>query len=238
VIASGSAPTVTNSGTTAAAVFNFGIPAGAPGTNATNPNFTAAATTVAAGGSATASLSGTYPNLTVTFGIPTGATGATPTITIGTVTTLAAGVSATASFTGNALNLGIPVGATGATPALSNINPLAPSTTGAIGTATTAARADHQHPLQAGSLTLVGNVTVTETLLISLSLGVKRMTLPLAGIVTTDKLIAIPNGNPTTGCEMINVYPISAGNVSVGYFVPALGIGATYTIPVSVFRIS
>jgi len=92
----------------------------------------------------------------------------------------------------------------------------------------------------AGRLTLVGNVTVTETTLLSLALGMKRMTLSLTGIAIADmgKLVAIPNGTSTTGCEVQNAYPVAANSVSIGYFTPALGLGATYTIPVSVYRIT
>jgi hypothetical protein len=95
-------------------------------------------------------------------------------------------------------------------------------------------------PSSAGRLILVGNVTVTETTLLSLALGMKRMTLPLIGITTADmgKLVAIPNGTSTTGCEVQNAYPVAANSVSIGYFTPALGLGATYTIPVSVYRIT
>lgn len=90
----------------------------------------------------------------------------------------------------------------------------------------------------APGLTFLGNVTVSETLLISLSLGMKRMTLPLTGVATGTKILAVPNGTPSAGCEVVNAYPASANNVSIGYYVPALGIGATYTIPVSVYRVS
>ncbi|WP_145923542.1 hypothetical protein [Sphingopyxis macrogoltabida] len=86
--------------------------------------------------------------------------------------------------------------------------------------------------------TFIGNVTITETLLVSLSLGMKRVTKALAGVALSDKLIAVPNGAPSAGCEVINAYPSSAGNVSIGYFVPALGIGATYSIPVSIYRMN
>ena len=91
-----------------------------------------------------------------------------------------------------------------------------------------------------GRLTLIGNVTVTETTLLSLALGMKRMTLSLTGIATADmgKLVVIPNGTSTTGCEVQNAYPVAANSVSIGYFTPALGLGATYTIPVSVYRIT
>lgn len=90
-----------------------------------------------------------------------------------------------------------------------------------------------------GRLVLVGNVTVTETLLLSLALGMKRMTLPLAGITMADmgKLLVVPNGTATAGCEVQNAYPVAANSVSIGYFTPALGLASTYTIPVSVYRV-
>lgn len=138
-----------------------------------------------------------------------------------------------------------PTGATGATGAagsnasatpLATANPLALGTA-AVGTSAKAAREDHVHPAS-GTLIPLGNVTVTETLLISLAVGMKRMTLPLAGVAVGDKLQVIPNGTPTTGCEAVNAYPASAGNVAIGYYTPLLGIGATYAIPVSVYRIA
>lgn len=87
-------------------------------------------------------------------------------------------------------------------------------------------------------LTFVGNVTVSETLLISLSLGMKRMALTLSGVASGDRLLAVPAGAPSVGCEVVNAYPAGANSVSIGYYVPALGIGATYTIPVAVYKIA
>lgn len=95
--------------------------------------------------------------------------------------------------------------------------------------------ATHSH---AGLLTYLGDINVTETLLISLAVGMKRKTFPLAGVGATDKLQLAASGAPTTGCEAVNAYPASAGNVSIGYYTPLLGIGATYSIPVSVYRIN
>lgn len=138
-----------------------------------------------------------------------------------------------------------PAGPTGATgPAGSNASatPLSNATPKALGTAapgssTSAARDDHVHPAQ---LALVGNVVVTEQTLIALAVGMKRMTLALAGITTADmgKLVVVPNGASTTGCEVQNAYPAAAGQVSIGYYTPALGIATTYSIPVSVYRIT
>lgn len=95
------------------------------------------------------------------------------------------------------------------------------------------------YPAPLAPLQLVGNVVVTETALLALALGMKRMTLPLTGITTADmgKLLVVPNGTATTGCEVQNAYPVAANSVSIGYFTPALGLAATYTIPASVYRI-
>jgi len=102
---------------------------------------------------------------------------------------------------------------------------------------TTFAPATHTH---AGLLQLVGTVTVTETTLLALAVGMKRMTLTLAGITTADmgKLVVIPNGTATTGCEVQNAYPVAANSVSIGYYTPALGLAATYSIPIAVYRIT
>jgi len=135
-------------------------------------------------------------------------------------------------------------GATGPAGSSASATPLGTATPKAPGIATpgtsaNAAHEDHVHPLQSGVLTLIGNVSISETLLVSLAVGMKRMTLTLAGVALGDKLLAIPNGAPTTGCEVVNAYPgASAGQVSIGYYTPLLGIGATYSIPVSIYRIS
>lgn len=93
----------------------------------------------------------------------------------------------------------------------------------------------HTH---AGLLQLIGNVTVTETLLLSLALGMKRMTLPLTGVTTADRLMFAALSGATTGCEAVNVYPAGANQVTVAYFTPALGLASTYSIPVAVYRVT
>lgn len=79
----GSQPVVTNSGTNSAAVFNFGIPQGQPGTNGTNGTNGQAATiqvgtttTLPAGSNATVTNVGTSSAAIFNFGIPRGADGA------------------------------------------------------------------------------------------------------------------------------------------------------------------
>jgi len=100
---------------------------------------------------------------------------------------------------------------------------------------TTFAPSAHTH---SGLVQFIGNVTVSETTLISLALGMKRMAITLAGIAVGDKLTFSPNGVPTAGVEAVNVYASGANQVTVSYFTPALGIGASYSIPLSVFKIT
>ena len=117
--------TVTNSGTTNAAILDFVLCPGADG--AAGANGAAASVTVgststlAPGSSATVVNSGSSSAAVLDFGVPAGATGASgaaATLTIGSTTTLPAGSSATASNSGTSsaaiLNLGIPIGDPGA----------------------------------------------------------------------------------------------------------------------------
>lgn len=90
----------------------------------------------------------------------------------------------------------------------------------------------------AGRLELVGTLNFSETLLVGLAVGMKRRTVAMTGVTTTDRLVFVPTAAPTTGCEVINVYPASAGNISVGYYTPLLGIGASYSMPIAVYRIT
>lgn len=91
-LAAGASATVVNAGTSAAAVFNFGLPAGAAGTNgSTGATGTAATvaigsvTTLAAGSSATATNVGTSAAAVINFGIPQGANGSGSTVSWGGV---------------------------------------------------------------------------------------------------------------------------------------------------------
>lgn len=90
----------------------------------------------------------------------------------------------------------------------------------------------------AGRLELIGTLNFSETLLVSLAVGMKRRTVALAGVSASDRLTFVATGAPTAGCEVINVYPASVGNISVGYYTPLLGIGAAYSMPIAVYRIT
>jgi hypothetical protein len=245
----GSQPAVTNSGSTIAATLNFTFPASRDGTNGTTPTLAiGTVTTLAAGAQATASITGSGSAYQVNLGLPAGVAGTngqTATFTIGSVTTLAAGASATVTLSGAGpaytLSFGIPAGAAGsnatATP-LATTQPAALGATAQTGSSTAAARSDHVHPLPAGRLELIGTYTQTETMLVALNVGVARRTATLNGVLANDRLLAILVGAPTAGCELLNVYPTAANTISIGLYLPALGIGSTYTVPIAVYRIA
>ncbi len=112
--APGSSVTVTNSGTSTAAILNFSIPAGAAGATG------AAGAQGAAGAAGAKGDKGDTGNAGAAGSAgATGAAGAAATIAVGTVTTLSPGASATVSNAGSSsaatFNFGIPAGAAGAT---------------------------------------------------------------------------------------------------------------------------
>lgn len=137
----GSSPTVTNSGTSSAAIFNFGIPKGDKGdkgdTGATGAAATitvGSTTTGAAGTNASVTNSGTSGAAVLNFTIPrgdkgetgaTGATGQAATIAVGSTTTLAPGYNATVTNSGTSsaatFDFGIPQGAKGDTGATGKV---------------------------------------------------------------------------------------------------------------------
>lgn len=116
----GSSASVTNSGSSSAAVFNFTIPRGDTGSAATVAVGTT--TTGAAGSSASVTNSGTSSAAVFNFTIPrgdTGATGTAATVAAGTTTTGAAGTNASVTNSGTSsaavFNFTIPRGDTGDT---------------------------------------------------------------------------------------------------------------------------
>lgn len=126
----GTQASVENVGTTGAAKLKFTIPRGDTGQNGVTPTLSAGnVETLEPDQPATASVTGEGPAYQINLGIPRGQTGAqgtpgqdgqngqTPTIAVGTVTTLDPGQDATAEITGETpnltLNLGIPEGPPG-----------------------------------------------------------------------------------------------------------------------------
>jgi len=85
---------------------------------------------------------------------------------------------------------------------------------------------------------LVGTVTLGETSLITLALGVRRVTVALTGTVTAGSYMAIPTAAPPSGYSIQDCYCTTAGQITVGILVPVLGVATSYSIPVKIFRIN
>lgn len=147
----------------------------------------------------------------------------------------AAGAAGATGATGPQGPQGV-AGATGATSPLSNATPLAAGTASA-GTGINASREDHRHPAQTGTLTLVGTVTVGETLLVSLSLGVKRYTGTMAGLAVGDRIMAFLTGSPGAS-SLQDIYVSATNTYNVGLLNPALGIGATIAVPIAIYKVA
>lgn len=142
-------------------------------------------------------------------------------------------------------------GTTGATGPQGNTGQSGPAgptgQTGATGTqgqkgdtGATGAKGDKGDTGAAGSnaTILVGTVTLTETALLTLGLGVRRLTLPLTGTVTAGSYVAIPVAAPPTGYSVQDCVCSTANQITVGLIVPALGIATTYSIPVRIYRLN
>lgn len=85
-------------------------------------------------------------------------------------------------------------------------------------------------------LQLLGTATLGETTLVSIALGVKRYPATMSGALTSDRLIVALTGAPINGTVQ-DAYVSAANTVSVGVLVPALGIGATISVPVAVYKV-
>lgn len=102
------------------------------------------------------------------------------------------------------------------------------------GKPTTFAPSAHTH---AGLLSLVGTVTVGETLLLALSLGVKRYAVTMTGLAVGDRVIALLTGAPGPS-SLQDVYVSAANTLNVGLLNPALGIGSVIAVPIAVYKVT
>lgn len=121
-------------------------------------------------------------------------------------------------------------GIQGATGATGSVGPTgATGATGATGSAGAAGT---------NATVLVGTVTLAESSLITLALGVRRITATLAGTVTTGSYVAVPTAAPPAGYSIQDAYCSTAGQITVGLIVPALGVATSYSIQVRIFRLN
>lgn len=85
---------------------------------------------------------------------------------------------------------------------------------------------------------LVGTVTLAEAALITLALGVRRLTVSMTGTVTAGSYLALPVSAPPAGYSIQDCYCSTANQITVGLIVPALGVATSYSIPVRIFRVN
>lgn len=87
----------------------------------------------------------------------------------------------------------------------------------------------------------VCNATIGETMLISVSSGIRSKTgITCSGVLTTDVLEVYPTtsaGLPE-GYAVHHALPTAANTFRAVLSVPALGIGASYSIPVAVYAVN
>lgn len=84
--------------------------------------------------------------------------------------------------------------------------------------------------------TLLGTATIAETSLVTLSLGVRRVTVAVAGAVTTGNYLAFPTAALPAGYGLVDAVCTTNGQVTFGVLVPILT--GSYSIPVRVVRIN
>lgn len=124
------------------------------------------------------------------------------------------------------------VGAAGAT------GPVGPA--GAQGQAGAKGETGAQGPVGKG-LTLLCNTTVSETVIVALSAGIRtRDGVACPGVLATDLLVVIPTAGAAAlqGYAIHHAFPTAANTLRVILAVPALAVAASYSIPVAVYAVN
>lgn len=86
------------------------------------------------------------------------------------------------------------------------------------------------------TLQQLGTATVGETLILGLSLGVKRYNVTMTGAAVGDRLMVSLTGAPSNG-TIQDAYVSAANTVSIGLLVPALALGAVIAVPIAVYKV-
>lgn len=134
-----------------------------------------------------------------------------------------------------------PKGDTGSTGAKGDTGATGPKgDTGATGpkgdTGSTGPKGDTGATGPSGS-TLVGTVTLAESGLVTVALGVRKLTVALAGTVTTGSYVAVPVSATPAGYSIQEAVCSTAGQITVSILVPVISLLGGYSIPVKIFRI-
>lgn len=88
------------------------------------------------------------------------------------------------------------------------------------------------------ALSSLGTVDVAETLGSSFAGGVRQVSLSLAGVNAGDALFIAPEAALSAGYGLLGAVGNGSGTLQVTLITPALGSGASYSIPCRVYRIA
>lgn len=84
---------------------------------------------------------------------------------------------------------------------------------------------------------LVGTITLTETAVVAIAAGVRKLTVSLAGTVTTGNYLVFPASATPTGYALHDAICQTNGQITVSLTAPFLAVLASYSIPCRVVRI-
>lgn len=95
-------------------------------------------------------------------------------------------------------------------------------------------------PAQIGSsaLPLVGQVTLAETAILNVNLTVRRVTVALAGAVTTGAYVAVPVSAPPVGYSVQDAVCSNNNQITVAIICPPAQLLTSYSIPVRIYRLN
>lgn len=87
------------------------------------------------------------------------------------------------------------------------------------------------------TLVLLGTYSIGESTLVTLGLSVRRYTVTISGLATTDNILVVNNGIPSNG-SLQDSYVSATNTLSVGALIPVLGVASTVAIGIAVYRIT
>lgn len=90
----------------------------------------------------------------------------------------------------------------------------------------------------ASGATLLATVTLTESSLITLALGIRRVTVAVAGATVGGNYLPFPVNALPAGYGLVDAICATAGQITFGILVPVISVLGSYSIPVRVVRIN
>lgn len=125
-----------------------------------------------------------------------------------------------------------------ATVAAGTVTKNAPGTTPTVTNSGTPAAAKFDFGLPIGlSGVVVGTVTLSESALVVISAGIRILTFTISGVVAGEPLLASPNIAMPAGYAVHTAIATAANTVQVTLSIPALAIGASYSIPCKIIAL-